>query len=572
VAKGIKKEIIKEIDSINQTAIIELFRLYYNYQEDPQAVLHFHGGTNNLRSSIYFDDQEYLPLPLETEGFEVLGDQRLPRPKIKISNAGLYISSMLRKYKNLNGAKIERRRIFAKYLDDRNFDGGKNPWGSANPNARMPDDKYFISQKTAENKLFVEFELVSSLELENNYIPAREVASRYCVWIYRGQGCRYGIGSKDISGGVNSDGQDRPVADINNNLFVIIDESPFPTNGLIMYLDASNSESYSGSGTTWTDLSSGENNGTLQNGVEYSSDHGGVLTFNGTDQYVSTSVNIDANPCSIGARFKASTVSLERMILSTDNGGWDKGFQIINGVFHVNAGNSLETTGVSAEENVWYFVFVTYSNSDVIFYLNGERKWNKGSAPGSSTGSNLEIGRADFDGGGRYFDGKIQKVYVYDRELTEAEIEQSAHSIYKLNPEIFTESTKGNRDFIFSQNSSQGCLVNKGVWAQGVSYEAGDYVYIRSKRIESGQELTANFNKNQNVYYVCKKNHTSSASSNPILDKEKWVKDACSKKLSGCKIRFSNEEYQSLVDGYDSLNNRAWLPFGGFPGTDLYEY
>ena len=39
------------------------------------------------------------------------------------------------------------------------------------------------------------------------------------------------------------------------------------TDGLIVALDASVSESYPGSGTTWTDLSGNGNNGTLVNGT-----------------------------------------------------------------------------------------------------------------------------------------------------------------------------------------------------------------------------------------------------------------------------------------------------------------
>ena len=40
------------------------------------------------------------------------------------------------------------------------------------------------------------------------------------------------------------------------------------TNGLVLALDAGNTKSYPGSGTTWTDLSGGGNNGTLTNGAE----------------------------------------------------------------------------------------------------------------------------------------------------------------------------------------------------------------------------------------------------------------------------------------------------------------
>lgn len=60
------------------------------------------------------------------------------------------------------------------------------------------------------------------------------------------------------------------------------------TSGLIMNLDAGISSSYNGSGTTWTDISGNNNNGTLLNGVGYSSTYGGGLVFDGINDYVST--------------------------------------------------------------------------------------------------------------------------------------------------------------------------------------------------------------------------------------------------------------------------------------------
>ena len=57
------------------------------------------------------------------------------------------------------------------------------------------------------------------------------------------------------------------------------------TNGLVLCLDAANSKSYPGSGTTWTDLSGRGNNGTLVNGVGYNSGNLGSLVFDGVDDY-----------------------------------------------------------------------------------------------------------------------------------------------------------------------------------------------------------------------------------------------------------------------------------------------
>lgn len=67
------------------------------------------------------------------------------------------------------------------------------------------------------------------------------------------------------------------------------------TDGLKLWLDASNPLSYPGSGTTWFDLSGNSNNGTMVNGVAYNSANGGVMSFDGVDDYVSL-INPIQNP------------------------------------------------------------------------------------------------------------------------------------------------------------------------------------------------------------------------------------------------------------------------------------
>lgn len=55
---------------------------------------------------------------------------------------------------------------------------------------------------------------------------------------------------------------------------------------LVIYLDPNDKTSYPGTGTNWKDLSNINNNFTLYNGVGYSSNNGGYLTFDGADDYV----------------------------------------------------------------------------------------------------------------------------------------------------------------------------------------------------------------------------------------------------------------------------------------------
>lgn len=60
-------------------------------------------------------------------------------------------------------------------------------------------------------------------------------------------------------------------------------------NGLVLCLDAASRRSYPGSGTTWTDLSGLNNNGTLTNGPTFNSANGGSIVFDGTNDYVTFS-------------------------------------------------------------------------------------------------------------------------------------------------------------------------------------------------------------------------------------------------------------------------------------------
>lgn len=200
--------------------------------------------------------------------------------------------------------------------------------------------------------------------------------------------------------------------------------------GLVLCLDAGNPKSYPGSGTAWNDLSGRSNNCTLTNGPTYSSSNGGYFSFDGTNDYVYTPVNIDANPVTLSAWFRASVVTGNRGILLNDNGGWDKGFEISNSAFAIHVGNNLVSTGVTATANRWYYGILVYNTSSMTFYLDGVSVWT-GGASVASTGSTLEIGRAFFSGGAgsRFFNGFISNIMVYNRAITAVEVAQNFNAL-----------------------------------------------------------------------------------------------------------------------------------------------
>lgn len=65
--------------------------------------------------------------------------------------------------------------------------------------------------------------------------------------------------------------------------------------GLVLELDAANPLSYSGTGTTWQDLSGKNNNGTLTSGVGFTSEYFGALTFNDSTHSVDIPQTPDFN-------------------------------------------------------------------------------------------------------------------------------------------------------------------------------------------------------------------------------------------------------------------------------------
>lgn len=210
MTQGINREVAREALSPDPSQLLEFFLIYYNYSQDQNSVLAFTPMQKGIGQKITWQGVDYLPLPIRSEGFSSKGDNELPRPKLQISNAELILSKYLKIYNNFVGAKIIRKRTFAKFLDDENFENGENPFfdlstqsSAADLNSQLPDEVFYINRRVTETKEFVEFELSTVFEMDNVFIPNRNVYSRYCTWIYRCNGCRYNGNPKTTSDSKN---------------------------------------------------------------------------------------------------------------------------------------------------------------------------------------------------------------------------------------------------------------------------------------------------------------------------------------------------------------------------------
>lgn len=176
-----------DIQKIAPGALVELFVL--DPTELGGSVTRFHAGSNALKQPVVWAGDIYQPFPVEASGFEFSGRGTLPQPKIRISNVTGLIGVLVRDADDLIGAKLTRKRTFAKYLDAVNFVGGFNP--TADPTAAFPDDIFFVNRKATENKVYIEFDLAAACDVQGVRIPRRVIVQNVCAWRYRGTECGY---------------------------------------------------------------------------------------------------------------------------------------------------------------------------------------------------------------------------------------------------------------------------------------------------------------------------------------------------------------------------------------------
>lgn len=207
--------------------------------------------------------------------------------------------------------------------------------------------------------------------------------------------------------------------------------------GLVLHLDAASMKSYPGSGTTWSDLSGNGNNGTLVNGVGYSSENNGTFTFDGLDDYaVSTGGYHNNISLTISLWFKpTNTISggSNQVGRLWGTGGdlecrFDGGGTAINGRLACDIGGTNNLTSVSDNwlNTNWYNLTIRFNSSlnSSQMYIQGELDSSGTCGNFSTQSSPIQIGRSA-SGFGSPFPGKISSFLIYNQVLTELEIKQN---------------------------------------------------------------------------------------------------------------------------------------------------
>ena len=191
--------------------------------------------------------------------------------------------------------------------------------------------------------------------------------------------------------------------------------------GLLVNVQAGNTSSYPGSGTTWTNLIDGTAY-TITSGT-YDSGNGGSIVFNGT----STVVPI-GTPLSSGTDYTmeawvyaTSTASSHNIISSANNVFWVAAGTLYGGV----GGSYTLVSSASFPINVWKHVALTFSDSTntMTLYINGSQVNQNTSVTQSYISETLRIG-SHFSGGATvsFWNGKIAQARVYNTALSAANI------------------------------------------------------------------------------------------------------------------------------------------------------
>lgn len=206
------------------------------------------------------------------------------------------------------------------------------------------------------------------------------------------------------------------------------------TNGLTICLDAANTKSYSGSGTTWYDLA-GSYNGTFVNAPTYSSLNGGNFLFDGVDDYItvtdpgslgnftvdcwcnSTQLLGGGNYASVVASTYPNYVNFKIGYSSSNVTG-----EIDGGIFTGSAWVTTPATPILV--NTWYNFHLTYNGSQLILYKNAIAAGTTNTTvTAQSSNINIRIGRR-WDAA-NYWKGYIPIVRIYNRALSSTEISQN---------------------------------------------------------------------------------------------------------------------------------------------------
>ena len=208
---------------------------------------------------------------------------------------------------------------------------------------------------------------------------------------------------------------------------------------LLFCLDAGNPKSYSGSGTTWTDISRNGGNATLLNGPTFSSENSGSLIFDGTNDYATGSISAVAGSSTIVCWLyrDGNQVYQDTIFESPSSAGTNPAFALqfydadkITYNWNNNASTYNWNSGLATPNLDWCMVAVSVvvgaGNTPATAYLFQR----SGMSKATNTVGHSSITFGVFNIGVRMngflpFKGRIANLQIYTKALSETELRQN---------------------------------------------------------------------------------------------------------------------------------------------------
>jgi hypothetical protein len=200
------------------------------------------------------------------------------------------------------------------------------------------------------------------------------------------------------------------------------------SDGLVLYLDAANLRSYSGSGSTWLDLSGFGNTCSLINGPALiGTGSTSSISFDGSNDYA-TVYSIPTTFWTGGSwtvetfLFNNNPTSGDYAIVGTAN---QLHLLIRSGTAHLGLYNNDVASVVQISTTKWTHIAFQYdaSNYNKLVYINGSLNNSSIGSAINVSGASTQIGKVSW--GYNYFNGKIAYMKFYNRALTSQEILQN---------------------------------------------------------------------------------------------------------------------------------------------------
>lgn len=238
----------------------------------------------------------------------------------------------------------------------------------------------------------------------------------------------------------------------------------------------------------------------------------GAYFFNGTTDYInipSPTLTTDAYSYAVWVKPSSndglafvlsigSDTSYQALLISPFQDGWTGGEYLSNG------DNSFQTSGVAIDTNHWYHVVLTRDKSNIQLFVDGH-KYDPVPVSGPPVyGQNPTANIAKRAGSAsQYFHGSIDEVRIYNRVLTDSEV-QTLYSVIKvqgikssLADNVFSILPNPNNGSFAIDLSSKlnNCEIN-------IQNSYGDVVYSEKINDGFGRKEIRISNHTQGVYLL----------------------------------------------------------------------